>query len=137
MKHILCSLYFLLAISGAAYSQHNKAGDVILDKVAALPEVKSFIKIAKAPKPMLMIAGEPTKDSKYYCVKAGISNMDIFRTSYNFYVDPKTLKVFYKDIMVDEGDDILSLQQWRHWRTTQGFNQIHLYKNGKLIVLNN
>jgi hypothetical protein len=137
MKHILCSLYLLFAISAAVYSQNNKAEKIILDKVAALPEVRSFLKTAKASKPMVMIAGEPDKDFKYYWVKVGISNMDIFRTSYNFYVDPKTLKVFYKDTMVDEGDDMLTLQQWRQLRATKGFNQMHIYKNGKPVVLNN
>ena len=63
--------------------------------------------------------------------------MDIFRTSYNFYVDPKNYQVYFMDTMVDSGNNILTLKQWRHWRTTQGFNQMHIYKNGKLSVLNN
>ena len=137
MKRILCSLYLLFAISAVVYSQNNKTEKIILDKVATLPEVRSFLKTAKASKPMLMIAGEPNIDSKYYWVKVGISNMDIFRTSYNFYLAPKNYQVYFMDTMVDSGNNILTLKQWRHWRTTQGFNQMHIYKNGKLVVLNN
>ena len=54
MKRIFCSLYLLFAISAVVYSQSNKTEKIILDKVAALPEVRSFLKTAKASKPMLM-----------------------------------------------------------------------------------
>jgi hypothetical protein len=119
-------------------TKKEKLETIVLDKVYALWEVKSFLlKTPKSYKPTLMIAAEPNPASKYYWVKVGISNFDIFRTNYNFYVNPKTFEIFYWDQLCDSENCNITLQQWRHWRNTPGFNKMHTYKQGKLVVLTN
>jgi hypothetical protein len=124
----------LFAFAGATHAQSNKLEDIILKKVTALPEVESFMVAAKASKPLVMIAREPDKDFKYYWVKAGISNFDMFRTSYDFYVDPKTFSIFYLDMMVDQSPQVIPLKFRRRWYHTKGYNEMHTYKNGTLVV---
>ncbi|MES2062668.1 MAG: hypothetical protein V4456_12155 [Bacteroidota bacterium] len=137
MKTAFYLFVLMLALCYNANGQGTKTEGIILDKVATLPEVRSFIKTAKASHPALMIAGQPDKDFKYYWVKVGINNFDMFRTNYNFYVDPKTYEIFYFDTMADEGPQVISLKLWRRWYHTKGYNQMHTYKAGRLIVLSN
>jgi hypothetical protein len=115
VKRILFSLFWLLSYF-LTYAQNSRIEKVILDKVAALPEVRSFFKTAKKTQPALMIAGTPDKNRKYYWVKVGLSNLGIFRTSFDLYVDPKTYEVFYADYMTERGEQLLTLEQWRKWR---------------------
>jgi hypothetical protein len=137
MKRIVCLFYLLFTLAGVSYAQSSRIEKVALDKVSMLPEVKSFMKTAKASKPALMIAGTPGKNSKYYWVKVGISDFDMFRTTYDFQVDPKTTEIFYLDMMVEEGPKVITLKLWRKWYHTRGFNQMHTFKAGNLVVINN
>ena len=115
-------------------TKKDKTEAIILAKVRALPEVKEWFVTAKKSKPALEI-GKPTMERKYYSVQVGISNMDIFRTNYRLFVDPKTYKIYYWD-QLDSANSNITLQQWRYWRTKPGFNKMHYYnKAGKLVVL--
>ncbi|MET3979350.1 hypothetical protein ABIB62_001936 [Mucilaginibacter sp. UYP25] len=119
------------------YCQNSKSERIILSKVAALPEVRSFMKTARASKPQLMMEGTPGRDSKHYWVKVGLSNLDMFRTQYDFHVDPKTSEIFFLDRMVKEGPTAITLKQWREYYRSEAFNnKMHTYKKGKLVVVN-
>lgn len=136
MKYIFC-VWILFSFTCAAYCQSSKSEQVILGKVAALPEVKSFMKNSRASKPEIIMESTPDKNLKYYWVKVGVSNLDMFRTRYDFYVDPKTFEIYYLDMMVEEGPTHITLKLWRRYNNTKEFNnQMHTYKNGKLVVLN-
>jgi len=106
-------------------------------KIQMLPEVVEFLRTTpKSYKPTLLLSGEPDSTSKYYWVKVGISNFDMFRTNFNFYIDPTTGKILYWDELCDdEAIYLITLQQWRYWRTKPGWIKLHSYKHGKLVVL--
>lgn len=115
-------------------AKKEKAEQVILDQVRKLPEIKSFFhNTPKSYKPAIIIAGEPDSVSKYYWVKVGISNFDMFRTNFNFYIDPKTFEIRYLDELCNSGKCMITLQQWRHWRKTTGWKYPHTYRAGKLL----
>jgi|GEM_PF-1665068 len=117
--------------------QNQSIEDKLLKKVGDLYEVKQFMITAKASKPALMVARVPDKDFKYYWIKVGLSNFDQFRTTYDFYVEPKTLKISYLDLMIDDGNNrtaIITLWQWRHFRRHPAFKKMHYYRNGKIIA---
>jgi hypothetical protein len=121
----------------SANTGRKTAAERALEIIAALPEVKDFMRnTPEDHQPDMMLAGEPDSTTKYYWVKVGISNLDLFRTSYNFYVDLKTMDIRYWD-QLDENDSYITLKQWRHWRKTPGWTQRHTYKNGKLVVWSN
>ncbi|RWY57144.1 hypothetical protein [Mucilaginibacter gilvus] len=134
------SLCFALAGNSAhqinaALQQKKTKADVAMDQVAAVPEVKAFLKKHASEKAILLLQGEPKNGRKYYWVSLGISNFERFRPTEHFYVDPKTWEVFYLDIFIsDGGDKILTLEQWRHWRKTPGWKKTHYYEHGKLMV---
>jgi len=114
----------------------NKTGKtdlLILEHVHALPEVKDWFITAKRSKPGLIL-NEPNLKSKYYSVQVGIGNNGMFRTSYYLYVDPKNFSIYYWD-QLDTANSLITLQQWRHWRSNPGFRKIHEYRNGKLVIL--
>ncbi|RYU89995.1 hypothetical protein EWM62_10645 [Mucilaginibacter terrigena] len=136
MKYLFC-LLILFAIPTITYCQNNKSERIALSKIAALPEVKSFMKNAKASKPEMMSDLTAEKGFKYYWVKVGLGNMDMFRTRYDFYVDTKTFEIFFLDMMVEEGPTRITLKQWRRYNNTKEFNnKMHTYKNGDLVVSN-
>jgi hypothetical protein len=66
---------------------------------------------------------------------------DMFMTLERFCVDPKTLKVYYWDIMADDTgfsySAIISLAKWRKLRKTALWHKPHTYKAGKLVALAN
>jgi hypothetical protein len=134
MRTLIIFILFI-ASSLIAYSQKGKARTeaMILHKVRALPEVKEWFATAKKSKPALLL-NEPDKDSKYYSVQVGISNMDMFRTAYYLYIDPKKLKIYFWD-QLDTANSNITLQQWRYWRTKPGWKEMHYYKGGKMILL--
>jgi hypothetical protein len=118
--------------------QKKNTEAVILTKIYALPEVKEWFETAKKSKPELIV-GEPdpqskSSQSKYYSVQVGIGNFDMFRTNWWLYVDPKTYKIYYWD-QSDTANSLITLQQWRYWRNKPGFNSMHYYKAGKMMVL--
>lgn len=86
--------------------------------------------------PELMLSGEPDSASKYYWVKVGVSNFDMFRTTHDFFIEPKAMKIYYWD-QFEQSDPIylVSLQQWRYWRRKPGWNKPHTFKNGKLVLV--
>ncbi|QHS57780.1 hypothetical protein GWR56_20335 [Mucilaginibacter sp. 14171R-50] len=110
----------------------------IINKVKSLRETKLFFKDASAAKPLIITDDEPNPTfNNYWGVQVGISNMDMFRTSFHFYVDPKTLNVYYLDTFTDSGLQLLTLPQWRQWRKKAAWKNLHYYKysGDKLIFL--
>ncbi|MBE9664183.1 hypothetical protein [Mucilaginibacter myungsuensis] len=102
-----------------------------------MPEVKVFLSTTPASsKPDVVLAGEPGQDTQYYWIKVGISNNDIFRTSFDLYIEPETSQIFYWDqLCTSEGRYLITLQQWRYWRTKPEWIKSHIYKNRKLIAV--
>jgi hypothetical protein len=66
-------------------TKNNKAERSALAQINALYEVKDFMRYASKSMPRLMVAEEPDSTSKYYWIKLGISNFDMFRTSDDFF----------------------------------------------------
>ena len=106
---------------------------MVLAKIRAIPEVRTYLKDNKKDEAMLMVARNPELGYKYYWIKVGVGNLGMFRTSYNFYVDPKTSKITIWD-QLDSASSNISLKRWRYWRNKPGYYDNHYYKNGKLIV---
>ncbi|MBL4675716.1 MAG: hypothetical protein JKY70_05860 [Mucilaginibacter sp.] len=127
MKNFIISIC-LLATSGVAFSQ-NKAENIAVDKVRALPETKSFMHTARKSQPELMVARKPDRDFNYYWIKVGLANLEQFRTSMDFYVDAKTGKIFYLDLITgdENGEQLLTLTQWRKWRKLPAWQQLHCF----------
>jgi len=123
-------------------SNKDKMADLVLDKVSEVPEVKEFLRSGKHSerKHVLMIDSEPHTSFKYYEVKMGYDG-DMFITLERFCVNPKTLKVYYWDVMADDAgfsnSAIISLTQWRKLRETALWNKPHTYNSGKLVALAN
>jgi hypothetical protein len=106
----------------------------VLQKINALPEVKEWFITAKKSEPDIII-GTPNSTSKYYTFQVGLSNLDMFRTNYWLYIDPTTFEIFYWDELSDSDHPVITLKQWRYWRTKPGFNRLHIFKHRKLVVL--
>jgi len=124
----------------SSYKPKNKTEKLIISKIRALPEIKEWYRVAKKSKPDLIINDpDPSSTSsitKYnYSIQVGLSNLDMFRTSYYLYIDPKTFKIYYWDQLDDADDPIITLQQWRYWRKRPEFDKPHKWSNGKLVVL--
>lgn len=118
---------------------HNEKLEAkVLAKLRTLPEVKEFLRDAKQD-PGLLIQGEPKPGFKYYWVQLGIGMNDMFRSTINYCVDPKTLDVYYWDVFADDlgfsDSAIIPLSYWRQIRNTPGWDKRHTYKHGKLVVL--
>jgi len=134
------SLFYFAAKAQTAHHvtthQTNKAKieAIVLDKIHALPEISTFFRKYRKEEPIMMDQ-EPNPGCKYYFVQVGLSNLDQFRSSYSFYVDPKTFKIFYWDTMDDSGTAMITLAQWRYWRHDHRFNEMHTFRHGKLVVL--
>jgi len=118
----------------SSYKPRNETERMALAKVRALPEVKEWFKTAKRSKPDIEI-NLPDSTQKYYWFQIGISNFDLFRTSYHLFVDPKTFTIYYNDDMDDSGGKLITVKRWRLWRSKPGFFEIHTWKAGKLVVL--
>jgi hypothetical protein len=119
-------------------TKNNKAERSALAQISALYEVKDFMRYASKNMPRLMVAGEPDLTRKYYWIKLGISNFDMFRTTEDFFVYPKTKKIYLCDQMDNSRDiafHLISLQQWRYWRRDPRFLHSHTFKNNKLVAL--
>ncbi|WP_158989035.1 hypothetical protein [Mucilaginibacter sp. L196] len=146
---IICLLtLFALVIAANAQNRHRAATPQTkqekmeahaLASINTLYEVKDFIKYHKKSEPLVMLDGDPDTIWNYYQVKVGISNYDMMRTSFHFFVAPKTFKIYIWDILDDSGVvpiHLISLQRWRRWRADPRFNGFHTFKNNKIIVLN-
>jgi hypothetical protein len=143
---LLIPFFSLFCFAATAQTAHHpathqtsktKIEGMVLDRIYALPEVTTFFRKYKKEKPIMMDE-EPNASCKYYFVQVGISNLDQFRSSYSFYIDPKTFKIYYWDTMDDSGDNpisLITLQQWRYWRHDPRFNEMHTFRHGKLVVL--
>ena len=137
-------LTFLIALWGlCAHAQdtlkikYPKTYNAVFKTVYALPEVKEFLTTAKHSDPVAVVNGPNITWRNYWEVQVGIGNSDMLRTNFHLFVDPKTLKVYYFD-NYDNGDGLdfklITLQQWRNWRTTKAWQKMHKYKNGQLVV---
>jgi hypothetical protein len=142
MKTLLIT--FLVIISTLIYSgkkhaclfQNKDKGQLALDKVSTLPEVKNYLQKYHNRKAIAVLSRLPDKDFKYYCVKVGISDMGMLSTNFNFYIDPKTYQIFYADYFTEQGEQLLTLAQWRKWRELPVWQKWHCYKyqGEKLII---
>ena len=149
MKTCLYSLLFILVsaqFSAQAISHRAnnfQTGDnegVILAKVNAIPEVKKYLHEHANISPSVIIARPPIPGFNYYLVKVGMgTDPKKFQATYNFCVTPKTFQVLYLDIMTEDLDPknaVITLEQWRQFRSTIQFQKMHTYHNGKIVVMN-
>jgi hypothetical protein len=118
----------------SSYQPKNKTERLILAKIRALPEVRDFYNYVKNDKPDFMINPPESSSNNCYAMQVGIDYGDVFHTYFWLLIDPKTFKIYYWDLPVESGSGIITLQQWRYWRTKPGFDKVHVYKNGRLIV---
>lgn len=118
-----------------AQTKNNKIEQLVLSRIKALPEVKLYLQKNLAENAALMVSRQPDADFKYYWIKLGIGNLDMFRTADDFYVDPKTFEIYYVDMMNNSGMKAIPLQLWRRWRSDTRFWKIHTFKKGKIILI--
>jgi hypothetical protein len=125
----------------SAYKPKNQTEELIIAKVKALPEIKEHFKTNKQLGADLMInlpespPSSTPKSETYFSFQVGISNLGRFRTSYYLYVNPKNLDVYFNDYFDESGSKLITLQQWRNWRSKPGFYSNHRWKHGKLLVI--
>ncbi|OOQ60991.1 hypothetical protein [Mucilaginibacter pedocola] len=117
--------------------KYPKTYKAVYKTVHALPEVKDFLTSAKNSKPVAAINGPNNSWHNYWEVQVGLSNLDMLRTNFHLFVNPKTLRVYYLD-EYDDGNGLnfklITLQQWRKWRSTKAWQKMHKYKNGELVT---
>lgn len=142
-RFIALIIICLVSVKISAQQKHiknskEKTEDRVMKKVSEVPEVKEFLE--QENHHQLIIDDEPHKGFKYYIVKMGYSG-DMFMTLERFCVNPKTLEVYYWDVMADDAgfsySAIISLEQWRKLRKTAEWKKPHTYKAGKLVALTN
>jgi hypothetical protein len=144
MKPVIIALLMLFITRGILaqvnpkphQTKKEKLENTVLDKVNALWEVKAYMQKYAGKHPALLLKDNPDSSFNYYTVKLGLNSDDMFHYECTFFVDPKTYQVYYWDALNDSNKGI-TLQQWRHWRNAPGFNKMHTYKHGKLVVLTN
>jgi hypothetical protein len=117
----------------SAYHPKNKTERHVIEKIRALPEVKDFFKLVQKDKPDFIINPPNATYNNCYGMQIGIDYGDSFRTHFWLMINPKTMDIYYWDIL--QSDQFITLQQWRYWRTKPGFKKPHLFKHGKLVVL--
>jgi len=136
-------IWCILTINVSAQQKHQvtakeKLEDLLLKKVEEVPEVKEFLE--QGNHHQLIIDDDPHKGFKYYVVKMGYGG-DMFMTLERFCVNPKTLEVYYWDVMADDAgfsySAIISLTKWRKLRKTALWHKPHTYKAEKLVALAN
>jgi hypothetical protein len=129
---------FIEKAEAVYYYQHknseSKIENSILSRLNRLPEVRSFIRKGKKEGAMLIVERKPGSTFKYYWVKLGLSNFDIFRTATDFYVNPKTHKIYFLDLMDNSGEALVPLQQWRRLRSDPRFYKLHKIEADKIIL---
>lgn len=133
----LCFISIQISIAQeliSSYHSKNQTEKIILNKIQELPEVKEWFKTTRKSEPDIMI-NLPDSTRKYYWFQVGLSNLDMFRTSYHLFVDPKTYKIYFLDFLDESGGKLIPLKQWRYWRLKPEFNKPHKWANGELIVL--
>lgn len=142
MKRAFFTL-FLPLLSLSTYAQddfsvkYTRTYKAVSKTVNNLPETREFFLTAKNSGPTVYIDGPSDTWNGYWWVKVGVGNFVMLRTTYQLFVDPKTLKVYYLDDY-DNGRGLdfklITLQQWRKWRTTKAWHKMHRYKNGNLVT---
>lgn len=117
-------------------SQKKGAGKIALDKVSDLPEVADYLRRYEKRKAMAVLYNSPGDNFKYYSIKVGITDIGLLSTNFDFYVDPKTYQIFYADHMTEQGEQLLTLEQWRKWRRLPVWQKWHCYKHldKKLVI---
>ena len=105
------SLFFSLSIFSAfgqtTYVKTTNEENKAVGLVARLPEVidaDNYVRKASKGKRHLVsfLASHPTKDVPYYWVKVVEDNGGAFHAHFHFYVEPKSYKIFYLDIVTDK-----------------------------------
>ena len=139
MRFLFIIVLFLCSKENAQGNhQHTKEASEaqVLAKIRALPEVNSFLHNAnKSELPDLTVDDPPDTNNNWrYRIKVGYSSGDMFRSIFNFHVDPKNLNIYYEDFMTESVSEI-TLQQWRRWRHDPRFYKMHTFRHGKLVVL--
>ncbi|TFF34947.1 hypothetical protein [Mucilaginibacter psychrotolerans] len=138
-------LVTLIAVLFSLYAQaqndlkakYPKTYKAIFTTINNLPETQEFLKSAKVSEPEVYVDGPSPSWRNYWWVKVGTGNFGMLRATYQLFVDPKTLHVYYLDDY-DNGNGLnfklITLQQWRKWRTTKAWKKTHRYKNGELVT---
>lgn len=107
-----------------------------LAKIAALPEVKKFMIYAKAEEPELLLQRSPDSTYHLYWISMGVSKGGMFRTSANYYVNPKNGQIYIGDVMNRDDDiDIWKPIPIELYRKDRRYHLPHKYVNGKLVVI--
>jgi hypothetical protein len=120
------------------YHSNKRDEKWAIELIAALPEVKDFMRYARKNKPQLMVEDDPGPVTKYYCIAVGIGNFNMFRTTMRYYIDPKTCRIYIDDVMDNSTDalwHIIPLEKYRHWRYDPRFRNYHTFKGNKIIAL--
>lgn len=134
---ILINCFWLTKASAQLHKPATKRSEKwALAKIAALPEVKKFMIYAKAEKPELLLQRSPDSTYHLYWISTGISNFGMFRTSVNYFVDPKSGQIYVGDVMNRDDDiDIWKPIPIELYRKDRRYHLPHKYVNGKLVVI--
>ena len=119
----------------STYKPKNKTEKLVIAKIRALPEVKSFFEAAKKSSPDIMINPPDSAFNYCYAMQVGLANFEMFRTHAWLLIHPKTFKIYYLDIGSEGDNNIISLQAYRHWRNRPEFHKPHTWVNDKLVVI--
>lgn len=105
-----------LRINNSVMSNYQD-DDTLYNIVSVLKEVKALIaktnSIASNQKVNIIITKRPDKEFLYYWIQAGVDDGLRFQPVYNFYINPKSLIIFYYNTT---NDSIIPLSEWRKKR---------------------
>ncbi|MBE9586749.1 hypothetical protein IM792_20030 [Mucilaginibacter sp. JRF] len=103
------------------------------NKIEQLPEVKDFLrKTPKEYRPIVEPDGGPTKGDNYYRYSLMTVDDGWIRTSMTFYVEARTMQIYFWDYNGYDRE-LVTLKEWRYWRTKPVWEQLHHFVNGKMV----
>lgn len=103
------------SIAEQANYQDSSSSEEIINKIAAIQEVKQLMKekVSDEKRVSINIIKKPAQDFKFYWVQVGISNKYLLQPVFNFYLDQYSKDVFILDT---KSDSLLTLNNWRSVR---------------------
>jgi hypothetical protein len=104
---ILISFFASRVTSQTIVVKETKEESKVCNLISRLPEVinaDNYVKKATKTKRHLFsyLASAPTQDVPYYWVKVAEDNGATYHAHFHFYVEPKTYRIFYLDIVTDK-----------------------------------
>lgn len=138
MKYVFYFIVVILSLSPKVKAQLKNSSEYtkssIEKRIRMLPETKSFFKTAKGSNPVIIVDTEPDElMGGYWHAVVGIQNADQLRPNFDFYVDAKTMKVYYLDTYTYSGTKLITLRQWRKWRKQPAWQKMHTYTKGNFV----